>query len=693
MRPQELYPIFKDIESIKGVGAKTAKLLEKLGIKKVKDLLWHLPSSFIDRRNSPQLIFARENSIITIKVEILEHIEPKSKRSPYKVIATDGTSNITISFFKGSSNYIKDSLPIGQERVISGKIEKYGSELQMTHPDYIVLPEKINEIMTIEPVYPLTQGLSNRVLLKHLRNGLKDTPIFNEWQDEAFLVKKNWHSFNESLNKAHNPLSENDVIPNSTYRERLAYDELLANQLALALVRNQVKQNSGRIIKGDGNLRRTLLEKLSFELTGAQKRVLKEIGDDMASNNRMLRLLQGDVGSGKTIVALFTMLNAIECGFQSAIMAPTDILSTQHYNNFKEILNNINVTVELLTGKTKGKKRQEILSKLANGEIDIIIGTHALFQESVDFKDLACVVIDEQHRFGVHQRLSLTEKGKKADILVMTATPIPRTLTLTSYGDMESSKIDELPKGRKPVITKVMNINKAHELIQAIQRKIDIGEQIYWVCPLVEESEKLDLAAAEDRYEILKRSFGNKVGLVHGKMKAKEKDAVMQEFEQGKKSILVATTVIEVGVNVPNATIMIIEHAERFGLSQLHQLRGRIKRGSNQGNCILLYSNPLTENGRARLEAIKNTEDGFIIAEEDLKLRGAGEILGAKQSGFPDFLLADMNYHSGLLATAYKDAKFILSKDPELKTERGEALRTLLYLFEKDEVIKTYKAG
>ena len=691
MRPPLLYPLFAEIENLNGIGEKTAKLVRNLAGGKIVDLLWHLPSSVIDRRYSPKLINAHIGSIITIKVKVLEHIEPKLKKLPYKIICTDGSADITLSFFHAYPETLKRNLPEGSERVISGKLESFNGGLQMSHPDYVGKPEEMDKIRTVEAVYPLTAGVTNKMINKYIKQALLRVPQMPEWLDERFKSAENLPSFNEALRLVHNPQSEADLLSSSPARKRLAYDEMLANQLALALVREKVKKQQGRVIKGNGLLRKKILEKLPFTLTESQEKVLKEIFADQASPYRMLRLLQGDVGSGKTIVALMSMLNAVECGTQAAIMAPTEILAKQHLETMQPLCEEIGIRAELLTGRVKGKSRTKILQDLEAGKIDILIGTHALFVEAVTFKDLACVVVDEQHRFGVHQRLALSDKGNKPDILVMTATPIPRTLVLTAYGDMEYSKIDQPPKGRKPVDTRVLPITKLQEVAAALQRKIAQGCRAYWVCPLVEESEKIDLAAAEERFETLKKIFGEDVGLVHGKMKEKEKDAVMERFKSGEIKILVATTVIEVGVNVPEATVMIIEHAERFGLAQLHQLRGRIKRGFEASTCMLLYSFPLSETARERLNIMRETEDGFLIAEKDLELRGGGEILGTRQSGFCEFRIADMNEHKHLLYTANKDAQMIVSQDEKLATPRGAALRILLYLFERDEAVKTYQ--
>ena len=561
----------------------------------------------------------------------------------------------------------------------------------MSHPDYIV--KTFDEIPPIETVYPLTAGISNKMLYKWQIQALSRIPELPEWQNEELLRQKQWPDFRSALLAAHRPQKASELEPGSPARCRLAYDELLANQLALGIVRQKIKKQAGREIKGNGLLRKKTLESLPFKLTGAQERVLQEIFSDQGSGFRMLRLLQGDVGSGKTIVALLTMLNAVECGTQAAIMAPTEILAKQHYDTIAPLCENIGIRAELLTGRIKGKNRKLLLDDLESGKIDILIGTHALFQEEVKFRDLACVIVDEQHRFGVHQRLSLSNKGNKADILVMTATPIPRTLVLTAYGDMEYSKIDEVPAGRKPVDTRVVSVEKINEVAAGLKRKLEQGCRAYWVCPLVEESEKIDLAAAQERFETLHKIFGNIVGLVHGKMKEKEKDEVMEKFKNGQLRLLVATTVIEVGVNVPEATVMIIEHAERFGLAQLHQLRGRIKRGFEASTCILMYSHPLSETSRQRLETMRQTEDGFLIAEKDLELRGGGEILGTRQSGFDEFRLADMTAHKELLEIAHRDAQMILNTDPDLQTPRGQALRTLLYLFERDAAVKTYISG
>ena len=693
MRPQILFPLFTDIASLKGIGSKFEKLIIKLCGPKTVDILWHLPYSLIDRTYIPTIAQAQEGKIASLSVRVVEHFPQKTKKQPYRVLVEDDSGQMIINFFKVYGDSIAKNLPVGATRFISGKIESFNEMKQMTHPDYIVRPEDAQKIIGIEPVYPLTAGVSNKMLGKLAREALARVPDFPEWLEPNFQKAHNFPSFRSALLQAHFPKSLADIEPNSLHKKRLAYDELLANQLALALVRQKVRKQVGRSLKGDGHLRQKVLADLPFSLTNAQKRVLDEISADMESSYKMLRLLQGDVGSGKTIVALLTMLNAVECGAQAAIMAPTEILAKQHLETIKPLCDKLEVRAELLTGRVKGKSRKLILEDLADGKIDILIGTHALFVDDVAFKDLACIVVDEQHRFGVQQRLALSNKGNNADILVMTATPIPRTLVLTAYGDMEYSKIDEVPAGRKPVDTRVLPLSKLQDVVAGLKRKLDSGCRAYWVCPLVEESEKTDLAAAEERFQSLQKLFGNKVGMVHGRMKETEKDAIMEKFKSGEISLLVATTVIEVGVNVPEATLMIIEQAERFGLAQLHQLRGRIKRGFQASNCLLLYGYPLSDTSRSRLDIMRKTEDGFEIAEKDLELRGGGELLGNRQSGFSEFKIADMSLHKDLLYTANKDAKMIVETDCSLATPRGQALRILLYLFEQDDAVRTYLAG
>jgi len=698
MRPEILFPLFAPVGALAGVGPQNARLITRLAGPNAVDLLWRLPSGVIDRRFRPklaELTGANDGNTVTLTLKVWGHEPSPGKRIPYRVRCTDGSGGeITLVFFHARPDYLLRVLPEGQIRIVSGKLETYRDNLQITHPDYILSEAECATLPEIEPVYPMTAGLSAKTLARAIRGALSRAPKLPEWQDGPWLRKNNWPGWHESLLAAHRPAASADLDGAHPARMRLAYDELLANQLALMLTRRTMRRQSGRRITGDGRLRDKLIASLPFRLTPSQIVALAEISGDMASPGRMLRLLQGDVGSGKTIVALLGMLIAVENGGQAAIMAPTEILARQHYAVIAKLCDAIGVKTALLTGRDKGKAREALLTGFADGSIPVIAGTHALFQEDVAFHDLQMAVIDEQHRFGVHQRLLLSEKGVRAvDTLVMSATPIPRTLTLTVYGDMDVSKLPEKPPGRTPVDTRVLPLARMEEVISGLRRAMEGGAQAFWICPLVEESELIDAAAAQERYAHLREIFGGRVGLVHGRMKAAEKDRAMEDFVNHRTSILVATTVIEVGVDVPNASIMIIEHAQRFGLAQLHQLRGRVGRGPRHSTCMLLYQAPLGEMARARLRVLRETDDGFRIAEEDLRLRGAGEVLGVKQSGIPEFRLADLTIHGALLDAARDDARMIADQNPELKGERGEALRILLYLFERDAAVKYARAG
>jgi ATP-dependent DNA helicase RecG len=693
MRPELLNPLFAPVTSLKGVGPRIGKLIEKLAGDKIVDLCWHLPSGLTDRRFRPKVVEAPDNVIATMTVTVDEHRPSPNRRIPYRVICSDETGSLTLVFFNAREDYLRELLPEGSERIVSGRVAIYQDAPQIAHPDYVLALEKADEMPLVEPQYPLTAGLTSKPLLKSIKGALDRVPEMPEWQEPNWLKQQGWDTFNSCLTALHHPTAVSDLEPEVPERQRLAYDELLANQLALALIRAQQRKVKGRVTKGNGEIRQKILQTLPFALTGAQTRVIQEIDADMADDGRMLRLLQGDVGSGKTAVALLTMATALEAGRQAAMMAPTEILARQHAETLAPLCEPCGINLEIITGRDKGKSRQEKLNRLASGEINIVVGTHALFQDDIQFKDLGLAVIDEQHRFGVHQRLTLAEKGANTDVLVMTATPIPRTLAMTVYGDMEVSKLDEKPPGRLPVDTRALPIGRLDDVITGVGRAIAKDDRVYWVCPLVEESDVLDLAAAEDRYAELAIRFGDQVGLVHGRMKGPEKDQAMADFASGKIKILVATTVIEVGVNVAEACIMVVEHAERFGLSQLHQLRGRVGRSDRQGSCLLVYAEPLGEAARARIAIMRETDDGFRIAEEDLQLRGAGEVLGTQQSGFPTFRIADLTVHSDLMLAARDDAQLILSRDRHLESPRGQALRTLLYLFERDAAVKYLRSG
>jgi ATP-dependent DNA helicase RecG len=704
MRPNELSPLFASADTLKGVGPHVLTLLKKAlklppGITqpRIIDLLWHLPTGVIDRRAEPTVVAAIPGTIATLKVRVLKHKAPPrgNTKAPYKVSTEDETGRLDLIFFRAERSFIERQLPVGEERYVSGRVERYGETVQMAHPDYIVAPEHRGDLPLLEPVYPLTGGLSGKVLLKAERQALEKAPPLSEWQDPAWMKQRAWPSFADALARLHRPDDAADVSLGSAPLQRLAYDELLANQLALAIVRESFKAQRGRPVSGDGRLREKIVAALPFKLTGSQVSALKEIGADMASPRRMLRLLQGDVGSGKTVVALLAMTTAVEAGAQAALMAPTEVLARQHAETISPLADAAGLRLGLLTGREKGRARDELLTRLASGEIDILIGTHALFQDDVRFHDLAFAVIDEQHRFGVHQRLALQTKGGQggANMLVMTATPIPRTLLMTHYGDLEVSKLSEKPAGRKPITTKQIPKASLEKLIQRIKAQLTEGAQVYWVCPLIESSDVSDLAAAEERHAHLTQVLGEGVGLLHGGMNATAKDATMAAFADGNLRVLVATTVIEVGVNVPNANIMVIEHAERFGLAQLHQLRGRVGRGTRESFCMLLYQEPLTKTAEQRLKMMEDTEDGFLIAEKDLELRGGGEVLGARQSGEAEFRVAGGVNFSEMLQAAHDDARMIYQSDPDLLSERGQALRRLLYLFECDEAIRLFRAA
>lgn len=694
MRPEILYPLFKPLGTLKGVGPKLETALTRLTGPHVVDLLWHLPSGHVDRTYEPKVAEAEPGRVATLTVRVGQHVAPPNRRRPYRIICHDDTGTLVLTFFHAHTDYLTKTLPEGELRVISGVVERYGEELQMTHPDLVVKCEDKAEVLRFAPLYPLTHGVTQKILGKAILGALDVVPLLGEWHGAETINKYRWPAWNAALLTAHNPHNTEALSPHAPARERLAYDELLANQLALALVRRGMRRAKGVATIGDGRLRSKVIDALPFTLTQSQNAALEDIIADMESDVRMLRLLQGDVGSGKTVVALMAALAAVESGGQAVVMAPTEILARQHLKTIEPLTQAIGINIAILTGREKGRSRDALLEGFASGGIHIAVGTHALFQDDVTFNALKLAVIDEQHKFGVHQRLELAAKGDAVDVLVMTATPIPRTLMLTAYGDMDVSRLLDKPPGRQPVDTRVLPASKLASVAEGVQRKLDEGARVYWVCPLIEENETLDLAAAEDRFEQLKGMFGaTAVGLVHGRMKGKDKDQVMADFQAGRISILVATTVIEVGVDVPEATVMVVEHAERFGLAQLHQLRGRIGRGLGQSTCLLIYAPPLSELAQKRLKILRETEDGFVIAEEDLKLRGAGELLGTRQSGLPEFRVADLDAHAEFLPMAADDAKMILNSDADLKTERGQALRTLLYLFERDAAIKFLRGG
>ncbi|WP_441229571.1 ATP-dependent DNA helicase RecG [Tardiphaga sp. 215_C5_N2_1] len=701
MRPEVLNPLFVPVTSMSGIGPKQDKLLrfllDRAETPRIVDLLLHLPVSVIDRRDRPKINEAEIGAMVTLEVIVDRHREPPPGRSraPHLVYAHDDTGTVILTYFRTYPGQIEKLLPVGEKRYVSGTTQLFDGMLQITHPDRVVDEEGFAKLTGIDAVYPLTQGLAITSLRKAIAQALTKLPALPEWISPEVIRRCKFPSLAEALQRVHVPVEITDVLPQGPFWSRLAFDELLAGQLALALVRAQLRRPAGDRNAGDGHIRRKIIDALPYALTQSQQQATAAIADDLTKPLRMLRLLQGDVGSGKTVVALLAAAAAAEVGKQTALMAPTEILARQHIKTITPLAERAGLRVAILTGREKGRERKDILARLAAGEIDFIVGTHALIQDDVEFKALALAVVDEQHRFGVRERLTLTNKGSAVDVLVLSATPIPRTLVLTYFGDMDISELREKPAGRQPIETRTMSASRLQEVIDGIGRAVDNGKLIYWIVPLVEESE-MDgpkLTNAEERFESLQQRFGDKVGIVHGRMKGAEKDAAMARFAAGETQILVATTVVEVGVDVPAATIMVIENAERFGLAQLHQLRGRIGRGSEASTCLLLYREPLGEIATKRLKVIKDSTDGFRIAEEDLKLRGEGDVLGTRQSGMPGFRIARSEVHAQLITQARDEALRILQDNPKLTGERGEALRCLLYLYERDEAIPLIGAG
>ena len=687
MRPDILNPLFAETETLDGVGPKLKKPLDRLGLTRGRDLAYHLPERFVTRRAVDNADEAGEGEQIVIRLTVTEHRGGRSPRAPYRVLAQDTLGNVlALTYFGRASYTAKKQLPVGETRWVAGKLERFGDMLQIVHPDHVVEEGGDTLQRLCEPVYRLSDGLTQPRLAGLIAQALGKAPALPEWIEGSQRAKHDWPSWREAIGQAHK-------ADHRDARDRLAYDELLANSLALMLVRADNRKRKGQPLKGDGSYRSRL--DLPFPLTGAQKRSIAEVESDMAQEAPMLRLLQGDVGAGKTVVALEAMLIAVEAGAQAALLAPTEILARQHFESLRRMAEPTGARVALLTGRDKGRAREATLMGLLDGSIDIVVGTHAIFQDKVAYRNLAMVVIDEQHRFGVGQRLMLASKGKRAPhVLAMTATPIPRTLTLAQYGELDVSKLDELPPGRQAIDTVVMGQDKLGALVERLAAQVAEGRQAYWVCPMVREMDgPEDIAAAEARYAALHERFGDDVVMVHGQLAGELKDAAMERFARGDAKLLVATTVIEVGVDVPNATLMVIEQAERFGLAQLHQLRGRVGRGSQKSFCVLLHGETLSETAQERLKLMRQTQDGFLLAEEDLRLRGGGELLGTRQSGDTPFTVASLEQITELLPKAYDDARLLMERDGGLEGKRGEAARVLLYLFERDFGVKTLRGG
>lgn len=691
-RPEILFPLFAEAQTLPGIGPKIAKALENIGISTPRDLLFQLPHGVIDRRRRDTIKGAEMPGIVTVAVEVVAHRPAARKGGAYRVMVRDAVEDFPIVFFHARGDYLNKVMPVGSRRIVSGKLELFDGIAQMVHPDHILPPEEAGDLPEFEPVYPLTQGVTQRVMGKATAAALTRAPDLAEWIDPELKAARRWPDWLDALNTAHQPGTETDVL--DAARMRLAYDELFAHQMTLTLARARTRKAKGRITRGDGHLRNKVLKSLPYAPTGAQTRAVAEIAADMGGAARMSRLLQGDVGAGKTLVAVMALLIAVEAGGQGVMMAPTEILARQHLESIGPLAYAAGVRVELLTGRDRGADRAAKLADLAAGRIDILLGTHAVFQDDVVFHDLRLAIIDEQHRFGVRQRLLLGSKGERVDVLVMTATPIPRSLALAQYGDMDVSVLDEKPPGRKPIRTALVSTARMDEVVEHLRKAVADGQQAYWVCPLVEESETVDLTAAEERFKHLRAALGDDVvALVHGQMPPAEKDAAMADFAAGRRQVLVATTVIEVGVNVPNAAIMVIERAEIFGLAQLHQLRGRVGRGAAQATCLLMYRAPMSEPAEKRLTLMRETEDGFRIAETDLQMRGAGDMIGTAQSGLPRFRVADLERDAGLMALAQSDARTALARDPALESPRGKAIRTLLWLMGQDEAIRLISVG
>lgn len=698
MRPEILWPLFAEVGSLPGVGPTVSSHLKRLAGPKILDLCWHVPTQIQRRWDVKILDQAPLGQKVTVKVTIQGHYPPGgslSSKRPYRVRCShDHGGSLELIFFRGQRAYLEKKIPPGLHCVVSGTIDHYQGKKIMTHPDHMGPLETYAQWVGWEPVYPLTYGLTNSMIRRFVGKALERCVPLPEWIDASLMLKESWDPWHQCLQRLHHPQGPQDLEAQALHRRRLAYDEFLAHQVALQMIRQHQEVLRKTPLTYSLEKRHNVLQGLHFSLTPDQEKVLEAVDQDMGSQRPMIRLLQGDVGSGKTIVAFLTLLNGISAGTQGAFMAPTEILARQHLATLEPWAQLAGIRIACLTGSDSPSVRKKILQDLAQGTLDLLVGTHVLIQEDIHFKNLQVAVIDEQHRFGVEQRLKLVRKGQETDLLCLSATPIPRTLRMTAYGDLDISLLHNKPAGRGQIQTRLMNLERLSEVVQGVQRVLAKNQKVYWVCPLIQESEALDLAAVQDRHHYLSSVLKeSSVGLLHGRMPSEEKEKILYDFLQGPCGVLVSTTVIEVGIHVPQATVMVIEHAERFGLAQLHQLRGRVGRSSASSSCILLYQNPLSTVARHRLQIMRHTQDGFVIAEEDLKLRGGGDVLSFKQSGVPPLKIADYFLHQDLLEHAQKEAQKILKKDPHLLSPEGKNLRILLYLFERDQMIYHLKGG
>ena len=680
---------FNPVSKVKGIGPKIKKLFNEKKIDTNIDLIFNFPYGLIDRTHCPKLNNLEVGKISTIFVKVRKHNFPRIRRLPNTVQCFDETGEINIVFFNSRENYIKEILPINSEVIISGKVNFYKNKYQITNPDYVTSINNEEKVTKIMPTYASLKGISNKTINKIYENIIKEIPDVPEWHRDHIIKNNKWFSFKDSLIQLHNPKKIEDLDKNSLTYERISFDEIFSNLLIFAQIKKKIATiyKKPKLFSSDQKLK--LIKNLPFTLTKDQETIIKEIDDSLKSDKKMIRLLQGDVGSGKTIISIITGLNVVAAGYQVALMCPTEILATQHLNLIRSLTKGQDINVEILSSGINKKRQIEIKKELVEGKINFLIGTHSLFQETVSFSNLGLIIIDEQHKFGVRQRINLSDKGGvNCDVLLMSATPIPRTLILSTYGDMDISTLKEKPFKKTTIVKNIISEKKIPDLINLIKKKIESDQQIYWICPLIEESTKVNLTPVLERFKYITKFFPENVAVMHGNLKNDEKNIVMKNFLEKKFSILISTTVVEVGVDNPNANTIIIENSERFGLAQLHQLRGRVGRGIENGECILVYSKSISENGKKRLKILKESNDGFYISEQDLKLRGFGDIIGYKQSGQKDFIVADPMFHSHLFELAKQETDFYTQANLPI-----EKFNVLLKFFKKDKILNIIDSG